>query len=170
MQKTSTAFIVFIFSLIGCAPSENKPHQTELIKTDTLVYTPVSKTLFNEIYTQDSLMFAAFNAHNSAMLMSFFSDSLEFYHDKGGLSDFNATASGFQLLFERNKDTGLRRKLVSGSMEVYPIADYGAVEVCRHQFCHTEAGKEDCGVFKNIMLWKKTGNEWKVTRVISYDH
>ncbi|MCA6361964.1 MAG: nuclear transport factor 2 family protein [Bacteroidetes bacterium] len=170
MQKIFSACIILLVALTGCKSDENKALPTDTAKTETGAYVPASSALFDEIYTQDSLMFAAFNAHDSAGLMAFFSDSLEFYHDKGGLADFAGTASGFQLLFERNKDTGLRRKLVAGTMEVYPVPDYGAIEVCRHEFCHTEAGKEDCGIFKNIMIWKKTGNAWKVTRVISYDH
>jgi Domain of unknown function (DUF4440) len=153
--------------------SKTKDHsnvQADRVNDSLSVYHPISPELFKEIYTQDSLMFAAFNAHDSVALMRFFSDDMEFYHDKGGLSDFKGTAYGFHRLFENNKETGLRRDLVAGSMEVYPINEYGAVETCQHRFCHLENGKDDCGTFKNIMIWKKTAADWKVTRVISYDH
>lgn len=76
----------------------------------------------------------------------------------------------FKTLFERNKTTGLRRDLVKGSLEVYPIKDFGAVEICAHTFCQMENGKNDCGTFKNIMIWQKKNDQWKVTRVVSYDH
>jgi hypothetical protein len=64
----------------------------------------------------------------------------------------------------------LRRDLVKGSLEVYPVKDYGAIETCLHKFCHVENGKDDCGTFKNVMVWQKKDGQWKVTRVISYDH
>jgi len=76
----------------------------------------------------------------------------------------------FGKLFENNKTTGLRRDIVPGSLEVYPIKDYGAVETCLHRFCHVENEKNDCGTFKNVMVWQKKDGVWKVTRVISYDH
>lgn len=133
-------------------------------------YKPGSPQLYDEIKKLDSAMFAAFNEHDSKKLMSYFSTDLEFYHDKGGLSGYELTKKNFEKLFENNKNTGMRRDLVKGSLEVYPIHEYGAIEVCLHRFCHKENGKDDCGTFKNIMTWKKEGNSWKVTRVISYDH
>ena len=115
-------------------------------------------------------MFVAFNEHNTEKIMTYFYDTLEFYHDKGGLADYKVTKENFIKLFASNKEPGLRRDLVENSMEVFPIKDYGAVETCLHRFCHRENGKDDCGVFKNIMVWKKTPTGWKVSRVISYDH
>ena len=102
--------------------------------------------------------------------MAGFSEDLEFYHDKGGLADHAGTRKGFEQLFAANTTTGLRRDIVPGSLEVYPIGDYGAVETCLHRFCHRENGKDDCGTFKNVMIWEKTEDGWQVTRVISYDH
>ncbi|MEO5593654.1 MAG: nuclear transport factor 2 family protein [Chitinophagaceae bacterium] len=133
-------------------------------------YKPVSQELYNEIAHMDSVMFNAFNEQNLEKLQATFSEDLEFYHDKGGLGDLKQSMENFKTLFEKNKTTGLRRDIVPGSLEVYPIKDYGAVEICSHRFCHKENGKDDCGVFKNIMLWQKKDSQWKVTRVISYDH
>jgi len=133
-------------------------------------YKPVSQELYDEIAKQDSLMFSAFNEHDSVKLRSFFSPDLEFYHDKGGKQDFEKTMQGFGGLFARNKTSGLRRDLVPGSFEVYPINNYGAIETCMHKFCHKENGRDDCGVFKNVMIWQNNNGQWKVTRVISYDH
>ncbi len=118
----------------------------------------------------DSAMFAAFNAHDAEALGTFFTTDLEFYHDKGGLTNYDSTMAHFRGLFARNAETGLRRELVPGSLEVYPIGDFGLLEVCQHRFCHTEQGKQDCGTFKNIMVWRKEGANYKVSRVISYDH
>ncbi len=136
----------------------------------TKPYKPASQQLYNEIAHMDSVMFNAFNEHNLEKLRTTFSEDLEFYHDRGGLGDYKTSMDNFASLFEKNKNTGLRRDMVPGSLEVYPIKDYGAVEICAHRFCHKENGKDDCGVFKNIMLWQKKDGQWKVTRVISYDH
>ncbi|MBK9513897.1 MAG: nuclear transport factor 2 family protein [Flavobacteriales bacterium] len=115
-------------------------------------------------------MFAAFNAHDASALGTFFTPDLEFYHDKGGLTRYDSTMANFRGLFAPNAETGLRRELVPGSLEVHPIGDFGLLEVCQHRFCHSENGKEDCGTFKNIMVWRKQDSGWKVSRVISYDH
>lgn len=158
-------FLTFLVCLFySCAPKQLND------KTITKAYSPVSQQLYNEIFEQDSLLFAAFNEHNTEKLMGYFSDDVEFYHDKGGVSDYAGTANGFKNLFINNKETGLRRDLVPGSMEVYPINNFGAVATSLHRFCHKENGKDDCGIFKNIMLYKKTPAGWKITRVISYDH
>ena len=50
----------------------------------TRPYKPASQELFNEIAHMDSVMFNAFNEQNLEKLKATFSDSLEFYHDKGG--------------------------------------------------------------------------------------
>jgi hypothetical protein len=136
----------------------------------TAARAPVSRELYVTIARFDSAMFAAFNQHDADKLQTFFAEDLEFYHDKGGLSDYPQTMQAFRKLFDQNKTTGLNRQLVPGSLEVYPIASYGAVETCLHRFCHVENGKDDCGTFKNIMIWRLKDGQWKVTRVVSYDH
>jgi hypothetical protein len=115
-------------------------------------------------------MFSYFNARNLDSAMAFFDESLEFYHDKGGLDDYTVTREKMIALFERNKNTDLRREMVPGTQEVYPIPNYGAIETHQHRFCHTENGKQDCGTFRNLMIWRQKEGVWKVTRVVSYDH
>jgi len=131
---------------------------------------PVSPELYRTIARQDSLMFVAFNRHDVATLQTFFAEDLEFYHDKGGLANFQQTMQGFQRLFEQNKTTALNRQLVPGTLEVYPINGYGAVETYQHRFCHVENGRDDCGTFKNMMVWRLRDGRWQVTRVVSYGH
>ncbi|QNH61248.1 nuclear transport factor 2 family protein [Hymenobacter sediminicola] len=133
-------------------------------------YKPVDTQLYRTIAQQDSLMFVAFNQHDVAKLQSFFAEDLEFYHDKGGLANFQQTMQGFRSLFDQNKTTGLHRQLVPGTLEVYPINNYGAVETYQHRFCHVENGRDDCGTFKNMMVWRLRDGRWQVTRVVSYGH
>ncbi|OON68868.1 DUF4440 domain-containing protein [Hymenobacter sp. CRA2] len=136
----------------------------------TVPHPPADAALYRTIARQDSLLFVAFNRHDATAMQAFFADDLEFYHDRGGLQSFQQTMDGFRGLFENNKTTGLNRQLVPGTLEVYPIKGYGAVETYQHRFCHQENGKDDCGTFKNLMMWRLRDGQWKITRVVSYDH
>jgi ketosteroid isomerase-like protein len=127
-----------------------------------------SHEFFDTIARADKTMFDAFNTHDVELLMSMFTDDVEFYHDKGGLANHDQTREGFTKMFANSPD--IRRDLLEGSLEVYPIKDFGAIEVGTHRFCHQENGKENCGNFPFMMVWKKSGDSWKVSRVISYGH
>jgi ketosteroid isomerase-like protein len=127
-----------------------------------------SGELFETIARMDKAIFDAFNAHDVDRLMSMFTDDLEFYHDTGGLGNYRQNAESFKKMFASTPD--IRRDLVKGSLEVYPVKDYGAMEIGEHRFCHNENGKDDCGTFKFAMVWRKTGESWKISRVLSYGH
>ncbi|MGI4833450.1 MAG: nuclear transport factor 2 family protein [Janthinobacterium lividum] len=124
--------------------------------------------LHQRIARLDAEMFGAFNAHDVPKLMSYFTPDLEFYHDKGGLSGYAQTQQGFTQVSKQSPD--IHRELVPGSLEVYPVPGYGAIEVGTHRFCHQENGKLDCGTFKFTMLWQQKGGAWRVARVVSYGH
>lgn len=126
------------------------------------------QALYRQIQHMDSVMFNAFNTHDLTVLKSVFADNLEFYHDKGGLSNYATSMESFQAVFRNNPD--LHRDLVQGTLEVYPLPGYGAVEMGEHRFSHMENGKELVAVFKFTHVWQYKDNEWKVTRVISMGH
>ena len=136
--------------------------------TEAKTYTPVSQALYDTIAHMDSVLFDAFNNRKVEKFDSLFTKDLEFYHDKGGLTGYQNTIDFMKSTAESKSD--LHRELVPGSLEVYPINGYGAVQIGSHRFCHTEGGKEVCGTFKFIHVWKRINNEWKISRVISYDH
>jgi len=125
-------------------------------------------SLHDEILQQDTAMFEAFNAHQLDKVAAYFDDSLEFFHDQGGLSGKRQSLAGIKGMFDQNN--GMRRDLVAGTLEVYPIKDYGAIEIGAHRFCHQENGKNDCGTFKFLHVWQKQKDGWKITRVVSYGH
>lgn len=127
-----------------------------------------SRKLYDEIGRMDSILFNAFNTRDVAMFASFFTKDLEFYHDKGGLTGYDYTMTFMNDVAKNNN--GLRRELVKGSLEVYPIPGYGAMEIGSHKFCHFENGKHDCGTFRFVHIWQKKDGAWKISRVISYDH
>ena len=125
-------------------------------------------SLYQKIAHLDSMVFNAFNNRDTATFNRFFAKDLEFYHDKGGLTGYQTTAD-FAKAQADNK-TDLKRTLVPGSLEVYPIPNYGAIEIGSHKFTHTENGKTVGGTFKFVHVWKNLEKEWKLTRILSYDH
>jgi hypothetical protein len=124
--------------------------------------------LYKEIERMDSILFTAFNTRDTNQFKSMFTRDLEFYHDKGGLSGYNETIDFMRSTAKGNN--GLRRDLVKGSLEVYPIPGYGAMEIGSHTFCHLENGTQDCGTFRFVHVWQKKDGAWKITRVVSYGH
>jgi hypothetical protein len=96
---------------------------------------------------------------------AFYSDSIEFYHDKGGLS------TSKQDVVEGTKKNicgKVTRELVKGSVEVYPIAGYGAVEMGLHMFHNNQEKQTDPPkVSKFIIFWQQINKEWKIKKVVS---
>ena len=127
-----------------------------------------SHSLEVEIVRMDSLLFAAFNARDLARFRTFFARDLEFYQDNEGVLNYARTMKDFGDMFRQ--PSRIQRTLVPGSLEVYPIKNYGAIEVGSHRFCHDENGKPECGTFKFLHVWRKTGNSWRLSRVVSYAH
>ena len=127
-----------------------------------------ARALFDEIAAADRAMFDGFNAHDVERATMFFSADVEMYHDKGGLLSLADAVSGMKGNFAKND--GLRRELVAGSMEVFPIPGYGAIQVGAHEFCHREGDEDVCGTFRFLHVWQRRDGGWKITRAISYDH
>ena len=129
---------------------------------------PANEALYKEIAHLDSVLFNAFNTRDTTSFKNLFSKDLEFFHDKGGLTNYEYTINFLRTTALKNN--GLRRDLVKGSLEVYPIPGYGAMEIGSHTFCHLENGKQDCGTFKFVQIWQYKNGEWKISRVVSYGH
>jgi ketosteroid isomerase-like protein len=126
----------------------------------------VPDPLFETIQGLDARFFAAYNRCDLATISSLVAEDLEFYHDKTGL------ARGRQSLVDgiKNNICGkVSRELVPGTLQVYPIANYGAVEIGVHRFRHP--GRDDeVGEAQFITLWEKKNDGWQITRAISFDH
>lgn len=105
---------------------------------------------------------------------SLIEDDLAFYHDQGGVDKGEAvfidtTQSGLC----KGGTNKIRRHLVSGTLQVFPMADngkiYGAIQVGHHQFA--PAGETPKGLpARFIHLWLLKDEKWKISRVLSYDH
>lgn len=122
--------------------------------------------LFQTISALDTKLFDAYNHCDLDTLGAMVADDLEFYHDKTGLS------VGKQVFLDAIKNNicgKVHRILVPGTLEVYPLKGYGAVEIGVHRFTHPGIDNE-LGEAKFITLWQNKDGSWKITRVISYDH
>jgi ketosteroid isomerase-like protein len=138
------------------------------LEAQTPAITKADQTLQIEIVGMDSLLFAAFNAGDLTRLQAFFARDLEFYQDNEGLENYAQTMKDFREMLRQ--PSRIRRELVPGSVEVYPIKNYGAIEVGSHRFCHDENGRTECGTFKFLHVWRKTGKTWRLSRIVSYAH
>ena len=131
--------------------------------------TPAPEELSRTIASLDGALFDTFNRCDLEKFSTFFIDDVEFYHDKGGL-----TRSRKSLVESvKNNICGkVRRELIAGTLEVYSIPGYGAVQMGVHRFYELNGGKanEASGIAKFIHLWQYKDGAWKITRVISYDH
>ncbi len=130
--------------------------------------TVIEKQLFDKVAKLDSSLFAAYNSKNLDLMKTYFTKDLEWYQDNGGLIDFEKVFENFNSIF--NRDYDLKRNLIKESLEVHPIEGYGAIEIGKHQFKHIENGKLEIGTFKFLMIWKNDNGNWKISRVVSYDH
>lgn len=132
---------------------------------------PPPDDLFHTIAAQDAALFDAYNKCDLEKLGAIVADDLEFYHDQTGLS---RGRQNFVDSIRKNICGKVHRDLVAGSLEVYPLHGYGAVEIGAHMFCDSrktsKCDEATSGVAKFVMLWQNDGGAWKLTRVISYNH
>ena len=123
--------------------------------------------LFRMIQKLDAELFDAYNRCELEKFGSFFPEHLEFYHDQGGL--VATTREQLVAAVKQNICGKVHRELVKGTLEVYPMKGYGAVELGTHRFSHPGIDTDE-GDAKFVHLWKYENGKWFVTRVISYDH
>jgi ketosteroid isomerase-like protein len=124
-----------------------------------------SGALFDQLARMDSALFeAAFVACDAPAFARFFTDDAEFHHDLVGPK----RGEEARRLNGCPREQGVRRVLEPGSLEVFPMAGYGAVQTGRHRF--VEDGAETSTTARFVHLWKWDDGEWRLSRVISYDH
>jgi hypothetical protein len=131
---------------------------------------PDPKSLNHTIGDLDSVMFTAFNTRDIGTLRRLFAKDIEFYHDEGGLTNYEQNMRSFEETFKSERT--VRRALVKGSVEVSPIKGYGAVQTGVHRFYATEKGRKEVlsSEAKFVTLWRFKDGVWEATKIISYLH
>jgi hypothetical protein len=123
-----------------------------------------SNQLFNTIVNLDSLFFHAYNTCDLIKQNQFYSDSIEFFHDKGGLETSKKKILESTEKYVCGKVT---RELVKGSIEVSPIPGYGAVEMGSHLFHNNQEKNDIPDPSKFVIVWRNKDGNWTITKVIS---
>jgi len=128
---------------------------------------PDDPALYATILRQDSLFFGAYNTCTVHLqeYSDYYADTLEFYHDKGGLSTSKKEVVDAT---QRNICGKVTRELVPGSVEVYPIAGFGAIEIGWHKFHNSAEPNAPSHPGRFVIVWRHdAGDKWRITRVIS---
>ncbi len=126
------------------------------------------KILYNKIKALDSSLFSAYNQQDLTKMKNYFTKDLEWYEDNGGLLNLETVSAKFQAIF--NKRDKITSELIKETLEVFPIKDYGAIENGQYRFKHLEKGELKVGIFRFLIIWKNDRGNWKITRVVSFDH
>ena len=153
--------ILFILILAACSAQS-------LAQTEKLTAT---------ILHLDSAFWNAYNNCDTAHFKDFFTDDVEFYHDKGGVTmDAKSLIEALNKNICGNANSRLRREAIARTVKVYPMQNgdeiYGAIISGEHDFYMTEKGKPEyhSGAANFAQLWLLKNGEWKMARVLSYNH
>ena len=158
-QKVRVLFISIIILQASLAYSQ-ETYEDILGRT----YVPANQELYETIVSLDKKLFDAYNSCDMDAQTALYSEDLEFFHDRGGLS---TSKEKLLIALKNNICEKVTRTLIEGSIEVYPIKDYGAVEIGYHAFNDKKTPENKSKGSRFIMIWKKTDENWTVTRVIS---
>ena len=126
--------------------------------------------LYDELARVDSALFdAAFVRCDTARVFALMSDDVEFYHDVTGLHRGAEVRADFvRLAANCPRAQGVRREVVPGSLHVYPIAGFGAVQTGVHRFVEKVVGATTA---RFVHVWRRGDDgSWQATRILSLDH
>lgn len=162
MQHKTLSFLLIligVISLTACAVKNNNYQLTKNYKPDNI-------ELYNTIVALDTEFFNLYNTcdTNLEKYASFYDERIEFYHDNGGFMNSKKDIVESTKKYVCGKVT---RELVKGSIEVYPIKDFGAVEIGLHKFHNKEEPNSIPKIGRFTIIWKKINSEWKIVKVIS---
>lgn len=129
---------------------------------------PKESVLFQTLKEKDKQMFSVgFNQCNIEEVEKLTYENFEFYHDKDGVT---GSKEDFIKVIEddlcRSGKNVITRVLDESSLDVFPMYDrgelYGAMQTGIHSFGSTSA--------RFMHLWMLDNDEWKLSRVMSYNH
>lgn len=160
-MKATQTILLFILSSIFCLAQ--KEVAIDYLKN----YKPDDPKLYETIIKMDSLFFGYYNTceTNLDKYAALYSENIEFFHDQGGLM---SSKQGIVDATKRNVCGKVTRELVKGSVEIYPIKDYGAIEIGLHKFHNNqEPAGTPSKIGRFMITWKKENNDWKIVKVVS---
>lgn len=133
--------------------------------------------LFIALQKKDSILFEqGFNNCNMEAIANLLDSTFEFYHDQNGVQDKQLFFQGFKESICENPKGKPIRKLVKGSLVVYPLKNegqvYGAIQMGMHDFYIRDSGNNlrFTESAKFIATWLLENGDWKLKRELSYNH
>jgi hypothetical protein len=130
---------------------------------------PARAQLEAEITAADARLFGGLNDRDIGPMKEGFSPRLEFYHDRSGVTGYADNIA----IFEKNfrAPNRVRRIAMPETVEIFPAGPDHAMHIGKHRFCNKPPGEpEGCSVYRFSMVWEREGGQWKLLRVLSYDH
>lgn len=171
MFRSAQAFAIVMILVTGHAAAEEVPIR--------LTAGPVATSAMTDaVLRADKALFTAvFDTCDVDAVAALVTDDMEFFHDKGGL----VTTSGAGFIesirgkCERQRtgaDFLSRRELVDDTVRVYPLNNYGAIEIGEHRFYALREGHPDqlTESARFTHVWHEDHGAWRLARVLSYDH
>lgn len=140
------------------------------------------QTLTQAMQTQDKRLFEMiYGTCDIQELDKMIADDFEFYHDIGGVSP---SKSAFMESMRKGSckdnpapsDFTSYRVMVDGTFQVFPLKEndkiYALLTTGEHAFYESYKGSNlsQTSVAKFSNLWTLEDTQWKLSRVLSYDH
>lgn len=129
-----------------------------------------SGPLFDSLARMDSVLFdASFTSCDATKANAIFTDDVEFYHDQTGFAAGEQVRDNTRRLTAScPRSRGVTRTLIPGSLRIYSIQGYGAVQMGVHRF--DERGASSGTLTRFVHLWRLENGTWRLARVLSLDH
>jgi ketosteroid isomerase-like protein len=127
-----------------------------------------------QVRAANDAFWAAFNRCDAAAMAPAFTEDVEFYHDKTGLTATRAAVVKSMVDGPCGDPAHIRvrREAVAGSERFDPLAGGYALLTGEHRFLSSKDGGDfhHDGIARYIELWQQTDAGWRMRRVVSYDH
>jgi len=133
--------------------------------------------LFQDLKNADNILFEkGFNECDMEKTDQLIHQDFEFYHDEGGVQNREEFFKAITDNICSSKDRKPIRKLVEGTLKVFRLKNngktYGAIQKGKHLFYIKEPNKElyltSIASFTHLFVLQN--DQWKLKRVLSYDH
>src|SRR2546423_95811 len=119
MRSASFCLIIILAFIIVLSCTSTKNAKTSGVPP----YVTENKELYDTIVQMDSILFDSYNNCKLNVFASLVSEDIEFFHDRGGL---DTSKNDIVQAIKNNICGKVTRELLKGSIEVYPIPNYGA--------------------------------------------
>ena len=165
-QRITLVFLAYFFGLL--LVSFAVPAKAQV---------PENSTLFKDINAMDKQLFEqGFNNCQLDVTAKITADTLEFFHDKGGMQNRVQFLLAMKNNVCGNPEGKPVRTLIAGSTKIFALENngslYGAVQQGEHRF-HLQGkdtAKDGYTLAKFTHVWILNKGKWKLKSAISYDH